>query len=759
MPQVIAWAAVAVVSAALPGVTAAGTAFITTTSAMATVATVAATALQAAAYAGIAALATPQVAAPSGRPTEWSADPDAAIPFVFGLRGYAGEIRNRGEFGPNNRYEGIVTVYSGAGPINAFGDFLVDGDVKTFTGELMDDTYDRLWLQRKVGSQPDTALTSPTLPGGYTLDGWTSAHKLSGKACSMITLRQDGDFRFWPTGEPKVLQVIQGLLCYDPRLDSTYPGGSGSCDLGDRTTWVYSTNGAIHALNWALGLRENGILVGGIGASVGAIDVDSLINAANVADTNGWTCGAIAYSLDDKFQVYSALLQAAGAVPARKAGKISCMSRGDAPASIVTITVADTAGPFEFQGGAPREGRINTAVPRCVSATHNWDMVDLAPVSSSTYVTEDGGERQRGLDYAYVTDADQAAQLARYDIADSREGISGTIPLKSYMRDLAHGDCFTIDEPGFALEGQKCRVLSRSFDPKTGVVNVTFRSETDAKHAWALSGTGTLPATPAIGGTDPASVPTPDVADWALAAGTGSVPSVVLTGAVPADVNVRGVIVEYKAAAGSTWLPWTEASGDLTEAEITGITANTATGIAVSYRNIYGVPGSRLVLSSATSGYIQGGDVADDTVDTPQLADRAAQLAATYFSDSTISQVDSPTTVKEIASLTVTTTTEPLEIGFSIVEEVSSGSDYEYYISLDTTITHDGTSVGGGPALTVPLKTGTSSTIKSTRGFSAQIPGTTAGSHTFKLWVRNNTGAGWTGYQRNLYVKELKKAV
>ncbi len=235
MPQVIAWAATAVVSAI--GVT--GTA-----------ATVASLALQAAAYAGVAALSAPKVAAAEGRPTEWSADPDAPIPFVFGLRGVAGQIVHRDTFGPDNRYQGIVTVYSGGGPINAFGSFYVDGTAKTFTGETMDGAPTAaLYLQRKTGTQPDTALTSPTLPGSYTLSGWTSAHKLSGKACSMITLFQDGNFKRWPTGEPKVLQEIQGLRAWDPRLDSTYPGGSGSCRLATPSTWVYSTNPIIHALN------------------------------------------------------------------------------------------------------------------------------------------------------------------------------------------------------------------------------------------------------------------------------------------------------------------------------------------------------------------------------------------------------------------------------------------------------------------------------------------------------------------------------
>ena len=61
--------------------------------------------------------------------------------------------------------------------------------------------------------------------------------------------------------------------------------------------------------------------------------------------------------------------------------------------------------------------------------------------------------------------------------------------------------------------------------------------------------------------------------------------------------------------------------------------------------------------------------------------------------------------------------------------------------------------------MTVPLSTGNASGVKQTQSFSVQIPSAGAGSHTFKLWVRNATNGLWSGYQRNLYVKELKRSL
>jgi hypothetical protein len=611
MPELAAYAATAIVSAM--GFT--GT---TVASAVATVAIEAA--ILVAGTAALNALTAPEVAANEGRPTDWSADPNAPIPFVMGRRALGGQIVYRDTFGPDNRYQGIVTVYSGAGPVNAMGTLLLDGVAQTFTGETMDSTpINKLFRKTRLGAQPDTVLTTPSVPGSHTLTTWTSAHKLSGKACSMIVLFQDGELRRWPTGEPAALQVVEGIKLWDPRLDSTWPGGSGSCRLATRSTWVYSTNPILHALNWSLGLKENSKLVGGIGSSVDGIDVASFISAANIADTNSWTVSAVAYSLEDKYQVLQGLLQAGGAIPARNAGKISCVSRAAAPASILTISAADTAGPVEFQVGVPREGRVNTITARCVQEDQAWELVDLEPQTSSTYVTEDGGERSRGVTYPYVSDKDQAAQLARYDIADSRESITGTIPLKPYLRELEPGDCFTITEDGFAMSAQKCMVLSRTYDPASDVVQVTFRSETNAKHAWALSGTGTAPPTPGLSGTDPGVVQTPDSSDWTATASTAGVPSITITGAVPESVNIARVVIEYRLDGGTDWTIWTEGGADTVAAEIQGLTANTAYEVAVSYRSVNGTLGARLVLSPVTTNYVDGQGVEDDTIDTAQV--------------------------------------------------------------------------------------------------------------------------------------------
>ena len=129
-------------------------------------------------------------------------------------------------------------------------------------------------------------------------------------------------------------------------------------------------------------------------------------------------------------------------------------------------------------------------------------------VTAETYRDEDGAVRTRGIDYPYVTNAVQAGQLAALQIANTREGIAGVIPLKPHLQRIRPGDAFTITEAGFVLNGLKCLCLNTDYDPATGVVRVSFVSETDAKYPFALGQNPTPPTPQVLTPVDPKFVST-----------------------------------------------------------------------------------------------------------------------------------------------------------------------------------------------------------------------------------------------------------
>lgn len=461
-------------------------------------------------------LLTPKVSY-GGSSREWRADTDAGLPFAFGRVAAAGVINHMVSYDATNRYKSIFATLSRGGKCHGFIRHEFDDEVTTFDpvyGKATNGEHEgAMWLQTRLGVQPQSALTTPTGPGaGIPAPDWTVNHKMNGACCYVLTLFENSKGNEFGGGEPRTLHVFDGLYYWDPRLDSTWPGGSGSCRLLDPATWVYGKNPALGGLKWTIGLWEGasgggsyGVpyackQVGGIGASLDSIDVASFVNAANIADANGWEMAAYPNTKDDSWQVLTAFMQAAGATASQVAGVISCVPRGEAQASVATVTAADAAGPVEIALMQSCLERRNTGTARIWSEAHRWDMTPLAPVKDAAWISADGGgTRGVGVDYPYVPLADQGAQLIYYDLADAREPITGTVPLKAHMRRLKPGDCFTFAAPGLMLDGVKAKVLKRAFDPMSDVVKITFRQETDAKHAAAMAQTGT-----------PAPVATPD---------------------------------------------------------------------------------------------------------------------------------------------------------------------------------------------------------------------------------------------------------
>lgn len=490
----------------------------------------------------------------SGSPTDWTSNPDQPTPFAFGRVGVAGKIIHRDEYGKDNKLQGIVSVYSGAGPIRGFVSYKADDLPVSFVsnGGTAIGKYNRqMWRSWRLGNQPDTALSLPTgLDEGAVMPQWDARYRLSGKACDLWTLQQDSKLSVYPgNAEPKPTVELDGIFGYDPRFDDNYPGGAGDCRLNVRSTYRWIDNGAIAGLNWSLGMIENGKVVGGIGASLAGIDVPAFVEAANIADANDWKLTAWPDTSEDVFQVLKQMLQAAGAVYARHAGKISCVSRGAARPSIVTITGRDTAGPLELDTGSSAFNRRNTITPSFMSAAHGWKIVPADPVTFQGLRDEDGRQKGDATTYRFACTAKQAGQLAAYDILDSREPFSGTIPLKPHLRRLKRGDCFDISEPGFLLDGVKCIVLTRTYDAKNGEVRIAFRSETDGKHDLALGKTATLPAYPVLTPADPNFVSPPNPEDWVIevrppSTGGVQVPGFDLSGAV-GNATATAVQVEW----------------------------------------------------------------------------------------------------------------------------------------------------------------------------------------------------------------------
>lgn len=434
-----------------------------------------------------------------GTQTDWSADPNASIPILFGRTGVAGNIVYRKGSGDadKNKYETITTVMS-LGPVASIDTLYCDRKPVSFSGtSAIGAPYsERLWMASQLGACPEAASLNT---GVGNKPGWTAAHRLSGLAADQVSLLYDAKGKNTFTTEPQMLRVGHWVLAYDAREDSSYPGGSGPQRANDETTWQWSNNPYVVGVTWALGWHQNGKRRGGVGLRPDQIDIASFVEASNIADLNGWTLGGQVTSRDDKWEVMKAILQAGGGEPIRDGAILSCLIQAPR-VSIATIGAGDLIGKASVPRSRPRKERINGIIPKYRSEEHFWEQVSGTVARIGAYVAEDGGTRTQEIEYPLVqvetgSDVSQPTQLAGYDVELSRERMPISLPLKLRWIGYRAGDCITCAIAELGLDDVQLIIIKRSLDPGSGAVTLTVRTEDPGKHARVFALTGDLPPT------------------------------------------------------------------------------------------------------------------------------------------------------------------------------------------------------------------------------------------------------------------------
>jgi hypothetical protein len=388
-----------------------------------------------------------------------------------------------------NPYRWIVDVYCGHGPIDSIAprfDYAVP-NAGYYSGFLGTDT--------QLGACPESSALALTWAGA---PGWDASAKLSGCAAIGWNLKFDKDGKKFTSGVPVLGAYGKWVKVYDPRLDSTRPGGSGSHRLGTESTYEWSENPALHFGMYAYGRYQNGKKVIGCGFPDDAIDWTAIAAWANVCEANDWTIFGRVFEPGDRWANLKDIAIAGSGVPIFSGGVLSV--HYDTPqVSLGTITRADFAdGEYSTTKMQPYSTRLNTVVPKITDPGSNWEQIALAPIIFPSLVTEDGEEKRQEFPFNLVKDKDQGAQLASYKVLNSREETPIELPLGPQWRFARPGECYTLDIPELGLDTDAI-VIKRELDPQTFTVRLTFISETPSKHTEALAATGTLPV--AVTGT------------------------------------------------------------------------------------------------------------------------------------------------------------------------------------------------------------------------------------------------------------------
>lgn len=431
-------------------------------------------------------------------------DTEPPRPYMIGESFSAGVLRHRVGYGATlkkvpNPYLWEVKVFSGVGPVEQLVqeqfDFAAIGSY--YTGFYSSDT--------QLGARPESTALVPPLDAPAT--GWGASHKLSGCAAIGGNYKFDRDGKVFASGTGVHGAIWKGEKVYDPRLDSTYPGGSGTHRLGTESTYTYSTNPALHAATYAYGRYQNGIKVFGLGMASDGIDWAAVVDWANDCDTNGWEAHGTIYEGGRGADVERQRIQnlddicAAGGGRWLVAGATLSFDWHRPRVPLATLTDDDL---LEEGGSATAvqsiRDRMNGVRPQYISPTHNWEQITADEIVGTTYRTEDGTPLTQTWPLNLVKDAAQAGELASYALVDSREIGPIELNCKAEWRFYKPGETITVNSELLGYNGPAV-IVQRDFDPQTMAVKLVLKSETAAKHDFALGKVATPPPTPVIGQT------------------------------------------------------------------------------------------------------------------------------------------------------------------------------------------------------------------------------------------------------------------
>jgi hypothetical protein len=424
---------------------------------------------------------------------------EALSPCILGRTYSGGVLRHDVGYGATlkkvkNPYRGQVIVYSVAGPCQALEGIYLDYAQIPVSGDAATGYYSGfLYRDYRRGLWNETAL----VPHFSGMPNWGSAYKLSSKAAILWNGKFDKDGKRFASGWPTSGAVWRGVVGYDARLDGSLPGGSGSQRADNEATWTYNEDPGSQGISYVLGRYRNGKKVFGVGLPADGIIVEDFVTLSNVCEANGWKVGGVVYEPGDRWANLKRIIETGAAKPLWRGGKLG-LKVNMPRVSIYTVTDADLAdGDVEVTAMQPWASRLNGIRPKYRSEVNKWEYVQSDLVSVSTYMAEDGEEKIEERQWDLVQDKDQVAQLAAYDLVDTRE-MPIILPCKPHMRHFGPGDMLTLDLPEHGLAGQDAIIMTRRPDPATMNVTFTLVTETTAKHAYALGQTGTAPPTPTL---------------------------------------------------------------------------------------------------------------------------------------------------------------------------------------------------------------------------------------------------------------------
>tara|TARA_R110002012_G_scaffold64157_2_gene168704 strand:- start:3082 stop:6054 length:2973 start_codon:yes stop_codon:yes gene_type:complete len=422
---------------------------------------------------------------------------NSGIPIIYGTRKVGGNLVFMETSGTDNQYLYMILVL-GEGEIDDITSIYVNDNIVTWSGDLADNT------ERTVGSgdsnfykadpnDPDSSAESlitvrphygsdsqtyDTLVGALT--SWTSNHRLRGLSYLALKFKWNSDAF---GGVPQVHALVKGKKIYNPNLDGSITGGSGSHRADTSSTWAYSDNPIYQLLDY---LRNTTY-----GMSIANSYFDTNFadwqTAGDVCDANITPySGADEIDLMDSHAVIDTSRKAIENVKTFLTGcrgllnytsgdyKVLVETTGSAS---ITLTEDNIIGGISVSSKS-KNSRYNRVLVAFINPNKNYqsDEVQYPPIDDSAEAsadqhanmkTADGGIVLEGrFDFPTITNPYQAREMAEIILRRSRSSLDVSLKADGNALELSIGDIVNITHatPGFSAKPFRVQAMSISSD-------------------------------------------------------------------------------------------------------------------------------------------------------------------------------------------------------------------------------------------------------------------------------------------------------
>ena len=380
----------------------------------------------------------------------------------------------------DNLFLHMVIIHAGH-EVNSFEEIYLNDDLVTVDGDgfvqeapYMKDGKSYVRIIHHLGASGQTADTDLI----SEVTNWTTDHRLRGLAYTYLRLQWNSDV--FTSGIPNLNVVIKGKKVYDPRTTLT----------------AWSDNAALCIYDY-LTSRDASNVPYGFGATSDEIDDTFAIAAANICEENitlldastidRYTInGVVDTSATPLDNLENMITACAGAVTYPKGQFRIHAGAYDTPETDV-IDESWLAGNIKSRNRVARQDLFNAIRGTYIAPDKGWQKDDFPALTSSTYETQDNGERiYTDIELPYTINPEAAQRIAKIAQRKGREQISVSMTCNYRALQFTVWDVVKVTNANRGWSEKVFRIVGLTFDIRGGV-NLELREENEDSYDWTAS--------------------------------------------------------------------------------------------------------------------------------------------------------------------------------------------------------------------------------------------------------------------------------